>query len=116
MRDRLSYILKGQVTLCPYKITELRAVGGGAKSDIWTQLKADVMNKIITTLNVAEAGCCGAAMLACAADNKTPIIELANKWVKPLSTLHPQPENKEWYDERFEIYRKLYKTVKEISL
>jgi len=99
-----------------YKITELRAVGGGAKSAIWTQLKADVMNKIITTLNVKEAGCCGAAMLACAADRKAPISELANKWIKPLSTVYPQPENKEWYDERFEIYRKLYKTVKEISL
>ena len=98
------------------KIRELRAVGGGAKSAIWTQLKADVMNKIITTLNVKEAGCCGAAMLACAADKKAPISELAKKWIKPLSTVYPQPENKDWYDGRFEIYRKLYKTVKEISI
>ena len=74
------------------------------------------MNKIITTLNVKEAGCCGAAMLACAADKKAPISELAKKWIKPLSTVYPQPENKDWYDGRFEIYRKLYKTVKEISI
>ncbi|MGB5895666.1 MAG: FGGY-family carbohydrate kinase [Ignavibacteriaceae bacterium] len=99
-----------------YKITELRAVGGGAKSAIWTQLKANVMNKKITALNIKEAGCFGAAMLACAADQKRDISELANKWVKPLSTVYPHPGNKKWYDERFDIYRKLYKTVKEISL
>jgi len=96
-------------------ITELRAVGGGAKSAIWTQLKADVMNKKITTLSVKEAGCCGAAMLACTVDNKVPISELADNWTKPLSTVYPQSENKEWYKERYEIYRNLYKTVKNIS-
>ncbi len=99
-----------------YKITELRAVGGGAKSEKFTQLKADVINKKITTLNVKEAGCCGAAMLACAADKKIPIGELAKKWIKPLSSVFPQRENKDWYTERFEKYRRLYKTVKEIAL
>ncbi|MCF6269868.1 MAG: hypothetical protein L3J41_09165 [Melioribacteraceae bacterium] len=99
-----------------YKIKELRAVGGGAKSAIWTQLKANVMNKKITTLNVKEAGCCGTAMLACAADTKIPINNLADKWIKPLSTIEPQPEFKNWYDERFKKYCKLYETVKSISL
>ncbi|MEX0680215.1 MAG: FGGY-family carbohydrate kinase, partial [Balneolales bacterium] len=32
-----------------YQISEFRAVGGGAKSETWTQLKADVMDKKITT-------------------------------------------------------------------
>jgi len=98
------------------KITELRAVGGGAKSAIWNQLKANVLNKNITTLSVKEAGCCGAAMLACAADIKTPINEIANKWTKPISTISPQTETQEWYDERFKIYCNLYKTVKKVLL
>ena len=99
-----------------YKISELRSVGGGAKSTIWTQLKADVIDKKITTLNITEAGCFGAAMLACAADTGESIRELATKWVRPLATIYPQAENKKWYSERFKLYRKLHNTVKKISL
>jgi xylulokinase len=99
-----------------YMVKELRAVGGGAKSVLWTQLKADVMNKSITTLNTKEAGCCGAAMLACAAEVNVSISELANKWIKPVSTIHPIPENKNRYDEIFQKYRTIYDTVKKINL
>jgi len=99
-----------------YEIIELRATGGGAKSAIWNQLKANVMGKKITTLNVTEAGCLGVAMLACAADTGESIRELASWWVRPLSTIHPQAEHKTWYDERFKLYRTLYHTVREIPL
>ncbi|MFB0516213.1 MAG: L-fuculokinase [Candidatus Neomarinimicrobiota bacterium] len=99
-----------------YEINELRATGGGAKSAVWNQLKANVMGKKITTLNVTETGCLGVAMLACAADTGKSIRELASKWVRPLSTVHPQPEHKKWYDERFKLYRTLYHIVREIPL
>lgn len=99
-----------------YKINELRAIGGGAKSVIWTQLKADVIGKKITTLSVTEAGCLGVAMLAYAADIGKSVRELATRWVKPLSVVYPQAENKRWYDERFKLYRKLYSNVREIPL
>jgi xylulokinase len=99
-----------------YKINELRAIGGGAKSETWTQLKADVTGKIITALNVTEAGCLGVAILACAADSGKTVNELAANWIKPISVLYPQSGNKKWYDERFNIYRNLYDTVKEIHV
>ncbi len=99
-----------------YKINELRSVGGGAKSAIWTQLKADVIGKKITNLNVTEAGCLGAAMLARSADTGESVRELAAQWVKPLATVYPQTKNKELYFERFKLYRKLYNTVREIPL
>jgi len=99
-----------------HKINELRAIGGGAKSEMWTQLKADVTGKKITTLNVTEAGCLGVAMLACAADTGKSVNELADDWVRPMSVLYPQSENKKWYDERFNIYRNLYDAVKRIQI
>jgi xylulokinase len=99
-----------------HKINELRAIGGGAKSEIWTQLKADVTGKKITTLNVTEAGCLGVAMLACAANSGKSVNELAANWVKPLTVVYPQDENKKLYDERFNIYRNLYNIVKEIPV
>jgi xylulokinase len=99
-----------------YRIDELRAVGGGAKSKIWMQLKADVIGKKISIMNVVEAGCFGAAMLACAADTGESIRDLAARWVKPVTSLHPQPENARWYDQRFKLYRQLYETVKNLAV
>jgi len=99
-----------------YTIKELRAIGGGAKSAIWTQLKADVTGKKITTLNVIEAGCLGVAMLACAAYTGVSVQELANVWVKPQSVLYPQKKNRKWYDERFVQYKRLFTAVKEIDI
>lgn len=99
-----------------YEINELRAIGGGAKSAKWTQLKADVTGKKITTLDVIEAGCLGVAMLARAADTGEPVRELASHWVQPLSTVYPQAEHKQWYDERFKRYLTLYDHVRQIPL
>ncbi len=99
-----------------YEINELRAIGGGAKSAKWTQLKADVTGKKITTLDVIEAGCLGVAMLARSADTGESIRELASHWVQPLSTVYPQAEHKQWYDERFKRYLTLYDHVRQIPL
>ncbi len=98
------------------EISELRAIGGGAKSEIWTQLKADVTGKKITVLNVTEAGCLGVAMLACASKTGVPIQEIAESWVRPISTVSPKPENKSWYDDQFRKYQNLYSVIKDAGV
>jgi len=99
-----------------YKISELRAVGGGAKSKMWTQLKADVLNKKITTLNITEAGCLGVAMLACSKDKDIPIVDLVPTWVKPATTISPKPENVAIYNEKYNKYKTLYQEIKKIKI
>ena len=96
-------------------IRELRAIGGGAKSAFWTQLKADVLGRPITTLNVPEAGCLGVAMLACAATTGQPVHELARYWVQPHNTLAPRPAAARWYDDQFIRYRQLYPALQSIN-
>ena len=98
------------------KIKELRAIGGGAKSDIWLQLKADVLNKQITKVKVTEAASLGAAMLAFAADQKKDIRTIIKEWVKIDKTINPIAENSNFYNERFKKYKGLYKLLKEIDL
>jgi xylulokinase len=99
-----------------FRIDELRAVGGGAKSKKWAQLKADVLGKKIQILEVTEAGCMGAAMLACSTVTKKTVDQLASEWVKPKETILPKTENKDWYDSRFKSYKKLYELAKSINL
>jgi len=99
-----------------YIINELRWVGGGAKSKLLAQLKANVMNKKITLLNITEAGCFGAAMLACSADTGEPIRNLASRWVKKSTVIYPESDYVKWYNERFKAYKCLYQNIKSISL
>lgn len=91
-------------------IRELRAIGGGAKSPVWTQLKADVTGRRITTLNVTEAGCLGVALLACAADTGRSVTELARQWVKPVGEFKPRED----YSRQFARYRQLQPALSRI--
>ncbi len=97
-----------------YSIHELRAVGGGAKSLTWTQLKANVLNKKITTLNITETGCYGVAMLACSAKTGRHISEIAKQWVKPSVLIEPEAQYSGWYTKKFEEYKVLYKALKKL--
>ena len=96
-------------------IGEFRAIGGGAKNPSLTQLKADVLGRPITTLEVTEAGCLGVAMLACAAHGGVARMrELADVWVKPTSTVEPDRQQAKRYAEKFEQYKQLYPTLSKL--
>jgi len=94
------------------KTEDIRVIGGGAKSSIWNQLKADILNKPITTVAVTEAASFGAAMLACSAITKEPIKKITKSLVKSGPIVEPNKENAEYYNERFKNYKKLYPTLK----
>ena len=94
-------------------VRQLRAIGGGAKSNTLVQLKADVLHRPITTLAVTEAGCLGVALLACAAHSGSSPYELVKTWVKTTSVVDPDPRRAACYDDRFVAYRELYPAVRE---
>ena len=99
-----------------HRIDVLRAVGGGARSRVLLQLKADVTGKRVVLPDVSEAGCLGGAMLACAAQSGTPVSEIAPRWVKLTGELEPNPAFRETYDRKFEKYRIFYGKIKEIDI
>jgi xylulokinase len=60
-----AYYLKILRELLPeLKLVEARAVGGGARSGVWNQIKADVLNVPYQRLKGNEFGAWGAAMIA----------------------------------------------------
>ena len=46
------------------ELTETRAIGGGARSGVWNQMKADVLGVPYLRLQRTEFGCWGSAMIA----------------------------------------------------
>ena len=93
-----------------YIVNELRAIGGGAKSDLLIRLKSDILNKPITTPDITEAGCRGAAILAKAAYDNIGIDEIIDRWVKPGQVILPR--GNDLYSEKFQKYKKLYAKLK----
>lgn len=93
-----------------YEVKELRIIGGGARSGKHVQLKADVTGMPVTILDVTEAGCMGVAMLAKAYDTGLDQGIVAVEWVKPVSKT--EPRLKDFYDEKFISYKKLYPLLK----
>ncbi len=89
-------------------IREFRAIGGGAKNPALTQLKADVLDRPITTLAVTEAGCLGVALLACAADTGARRQDLVGRWVKTQQVVEPDPARAAVYREKSQVYQSLY--------
>jgi len=109
LRDTIELLRDANVS-----INEVRASGGGAKSDLWRQMQADIYNASIVTTNVSETGCVGAAMLAAiGAGHFKNAVEACNQIIKPLSVTEPNPKNVEIYEDYYQTYRSLYPTLKD---
>ncbi|MCL5985801.1 MAG: FGGY family carbohydrate kinase [Actinobacteria bacterium] len=97
-------------------INELRAIGGGARSDTWMQIKSDITNKKIVTLNVTEGGCLAAALLAGTAIGVyKDINEAISNVIKINKEFYPDEKQHKRYLLKFEVYKKIYPAIKEIS-
>jgi xylulokinase len=94
-------------------VTEIRALGGGAESDLWNQIKADMTGIPFVTLQSHETACLGAAILAgigCGLfhdfQDGEKMVQLKNKYM-PDGTHHAK------YQEVYEKYIKLYDHLKD---
>ena len=98
------------------RVKEMRAVGGGAKSDRWLQLKADITGLPITRLDLTESGCLGAAIQAGTASGAYSSREEALDELVKLGTLfEPNLKTGSYYSELYAAYRELYQSVKPFS-
>jgi xylulokinase len=95
-------------------ITQLRAIGGGAKSSVWRQMQADVFQAEVATLQVDEGPAFGAALLAgVGAGLYGSVSEAADATVQINAVTAPNPGNKQRYDDMYGLFRSLYPTLQE---
>ncbi len=92
---------------------KLRATGGGAHSCEWMQMKADMLNMEIISLETVDAGTVGSAMLTGIAVGCFRDLEEAEKiMVHELHTYNPRKEMHEKYREMYRRYAGLYDAVR----
>lgn len=110
LRQNLEMIERG----CNTSIKEIWAVGGGAKSDYWLQLKADITGKTIVRMKNEEAGCAAGAMAVMVALHRNITWEMVSEiFSKKERIFRPFRKRTDMYAPYYEIYRSLYPSLKE---
>ena len=92
---------------------KLHATGGGAHSAAWMQMKADMLDMEIISLETVDAGTVGSAMLTGIAVGCFEDLEAAaGKMVRKVGTYVPRKEMHEKYMEVYRRYAGVYGAVR----
>lgn len=87
--------------------------GGGAKSNIWRQIIADVFNTKIVTLNIKEGPAYGAALIAGVGVGIYSSMEDAvGRIIREVNEISPLEKNVKKYRKLYKIYKSLYSDLK----
>ena len=95
-------------------VDSLKVVGGGARSDVWLQLKADVLERDVHRLAMGEAGCLGAALLAGYGCGLFDDLPAASKRYARVAEVFRPGEHVADHRRRYAIYRQLYPALKSL--
>lgn len=85
-------------------IHEIRATGGGSRSDTLMKLKANILNQAITTQRYKDAGILGLCMIGAVSNGEyNSYAEAAANMIQSSKTFLPDRS----YDQKFERYREI---------
>ncbi len=97
------------------KIGRTKICGGGAKSPLWKKIIANVMNLKVDVIESEEGpGYGGAILAAVGCGEYANVEEAAEKLVKVIDTVEPEPELVEKYEARYQQFKKIYPTVRNL--
>ena len=95
------------------KIDEIRSIGGGSKSELWNQIKADVLGMPIAILKDSSGAAVGDAYLAgLGGGSFSDIRGVINSTVKIENRYLPNKSVHDYYQERYARFRNLYESLK----
>lgn len=96
-------------------IQRTKICGGGAKSPLWRQMVADIFNVKVDIIESEEGPGYGAAMLAAVGCGEfASVQEAADKLVRVVETVEPDPETAALYEDKYQKFRQIYPAVKEL--
>ncbi|MEJ2736298.1 MAG: xylulokinase [Anaerolineae bacterium] len=97
------------------EIRQVRVSGGGARSILWQQILADVLNVELVTVNTTEGAAYGAALLAGVGAGAWPDVDAAcQRTVRQTGIRGPRSGISAVYDRAYGYYRQLYPALKAI--
>lgn len=116
--EGVTFALRDTIEICRdlgIDVNEVRANGGGAKSDLWLQIQADIYNANVLTMNMEEGPAAGGAIMAAVgAGHFGSIQEACDAWIKVKSVTEPIAENVKRYNDYYQTYRDLYPALRDM--
>ena len=107
MRDCLE-IIEGM----KIPVKEIRLSGGGARSEFWRQLQADVYGRKVVTINAEEGPAYGVALLAAAGTGAyKDVVEACGATIKTVTRTSPKAAAKKAYNAAHPVYQQLYRSL-----
>lgn len=96
------------------KIGEIRSVGGGARSSLWNQIKADILGLPVLVPRTNTGGAGGAAMVAGMGLGLFKNIDEAFRNMIQINTrFEPDKNDHRLYNELYRIFRSIYHNLRE---
>jgi xylulokinase len=84
----------------------VRSLGGAARSDLWLQIKADLLGMPVERPLCQAAASLGAAMLAaCGTGQFSSLAEASSAWYRPAAVFEPRPAAREAYADLYRRYQ-----------
>jgi xylulokinase len=94
-------------------VSSVRASGGGAKSEFWRGLLANILGKRVVTLETQEGSAYGAALLALAGTGEYGSVpEVCKAAIRETASVSPTEADAEFYRKAHGIYQSLYPALK----
>lgn len=101
--------------LAGLRMTEIRSVGGGTRSNLWNQIKADILGMPILLPQTSVGAPFGDAVLVGMGLGLYPNLQEAiTNMVKVKVRYEPDPINHTRYSEIYTIYRKIYGQLRDV--
>ena len=90
-------------------VKEIRVLGGGSKSSVWNQIKADITGRVIWTTENSDAACLGAAIISgVSCGIFSNVKDAVSKMVNLKQKFEPNMENHKEYKKLYSQYKQLY--------
>lgn len=111
-----TYAMNDAVSLLKQRglpIRQIRLSGGGARSDFWRQLQADIYGTTCVTINSEQGPAYGAAILAAVGVGEfASVREACKAAIRVTRTIKPDAKARKLYTRYYQQFRRLYPALK----
>ena len=95
---------------------DFAVIGGGSKSEKWNQLKANILQRKVVSMAHKEGGALGASILGgYGAGIFDSLTDTSLRMAKVEKTYYPQKEKIVKYIKKYEIFKEIYPSLKNIN-
>lgn len=109
MRDTLEIIRAMKIP-----VEQIRLSGGGARSQFWRQMQADIYGQPVCTINAEEGPAYGVALLAAAGTGAyKDVVEACKATIRVVSKTNQKSAAVRTYNAAHPVYQQLYRSLRD---